>query len=71
MVTGFFFLVSLIAVLLMMRWVGRVEKSADPAKAMHEGIFGIREDDKPKVAPKPSVRAPWEARSIRNEQDGR
>ena len=71
MVTGFFFLVSLIAVLLVMGWLVKVEKSDDPQKTMREGIFAIREDDKLKARPKPIVRGPWQARSIRNEQDRR
>jgi hypothetical protein len=60
-VTGFAYLLSIVAILWVVRWLAKIENSDDPRKAMQNGIIGLKEYEEPKVKATRKARAPWDS----------
>jgi hypothetical protein len=69
MITGLFYLLSIIAVLTVIWWWMGVAKSKDPGQAIHKGLLGVVESPKPKERKKRKV-PPWQVSQIRRDDAG-
>ena len=61
--TGLTYLFSIIAVLAVIRWFIKVEKSADPKSAMHDGLLGLKETPASQLKARARSIPPWDRRS--------